>query len=81
MAEESHDTPVLNHIQQLASEEHALFNKDALSDADRDRLDKIKVELDRCWDLLRQREARRSAGQDPSKAHLRPAKIVENYEQ
>jgi hypothetical protein len=37
--------------------------------------------LDQCWDLLRQRRALRGAGRDPDEAHVRPAKVVENYEQ
>ncbi|MFE7434160.1 DUF2630 family protein [Streptomyces tendae] len=43
------------------------------------RLARLEVELDRCWDLLRQRKARVSAGQDPDNAHLRPASQVEDY--
>jgi hypothetical protein len=52
-----------------------------LASAEAARLKKIEVELDQCWDLLRQRQARRAAGQDPNKAHVRSPKIVENYEQ
>ena len=46
-----------------------------------ERLDKIKVELDQCWDLLRQRDARREFGEDPDAAKVRPASVVERYEQ
>jgi hypothetical protein len=42
-------------------------------------LTKINVELDRCWDLLRQRRALREYGRDPDQAEVRPAKVVENY--
>ena len=56
------DAPVLDRIQQLASEEHRIYAQDSISDADRERLEKIKVELDQSWDLLRQREALRQAG-------------------
>jgi hypothetical protein len=45
------------------------------------RLQEIKVELDQCWDLLRQRDARREFGQDPNKAKVRPASVVERYKQ
>jgi hypothetical protein len=45
------------------------------------RLQEIKVELDQCWDLLRQRDARREFGQDPNKAKGRPASVVERYKQ
>jgi hypothetical protein len=50
-----------------------------MSDAERDRLTKINVELDRCWDLLRQRRALREYGRNPDEAEVRPAKVVENY--
>jgi hypothetical protein len=39
----------------------------------------VSVELDRCWDLLRQRRARRSAGQNPDEAHARDGETVERY--
>jgi hypothetical protein len=48
---------------------------------ERARLDQIKVELDRCFDLLHQRQGRVDAGLDPDKAKLRSAKVVEGYEQ
>ncbi len=77
----SSDQPVLGHIDSLVKEEELLYAKSALSDADRDRLAKIKVELDQSWDLLRQRRALREFGRDPEKAKLRPADAVEDYEQ
>jgi hypothetical protein len=52
-----------------------------LSDAERDRLQAINVELDRCYDLLHQRQGRRDADRDPSGATLRSARTVEGYEQ
>ncbi len=57
MANESKDLPVLGHIDGLVKEEERLYAKGELTDDDRDRLAKIKVELDQCWDLLRQRRA------------------------
>lgn len=81
MDDQTKDRSVLDHIQELASEEHRLFSHASLSAADEERLAKIKIELDQCWDFLRQREALRDAGKDPEKAHIRPPKIVENYEQ
>ena len=75
------DKSVLSHIDQLVKEEEHLYAKNALTDDDRERLGKLKVELDQCWDLLRQRRALREFGEDPDKAKARPAKIVENYEQ
>src|SRR6266446_1451 len=81
MANESKDQPVLGHIDRLVKEEERLYAQSALTDDDRDRLVKIKVELDQCWDLLRQRRALREFGRDPDQAKVRPPKIVENYEQ
>jgi hypothetical protein len=80
------DAPVLGHIESLVQEEHQLINReqiDSASDealeADRRRLEQISIELDRCWDLLRQRRARREAGQDPDEAQARDANTVERY--
>jgi len=81
MKEQTTDQSVLKHIKGLAAEEHRLFEQESLAEADAAKLKKIEVELDQCWDLLRQRQARRAAGQDPSQAHVRPPEIVENYEQ
>ena len=78
------DQPVLNHIQELVKEEHRLFEqgeKTTLGDVDSQRLAKVQVELDQCWDLLRQRRALRGAGMDPDKAQVRHAQVVEKYEQ
>jgi uncharacterized protein DUF2630 len=81
MKDEGEDQPVLKVIQQLAAEEHRLYTHEALTDADRARLARINIELDQCWDLLRQRQALRDSGRDPNEAHVRPPEIVENYEQ
>jgi hypothetical protein len=80
MADRSSEQPVLNHIQELVDEEHKLYNKEALTEEDRKRLNTLEVQLDQCWDLLRQRRALRDAGDDPEKAHVRPPEIVEKYE-
>ena len=45
-----------------------------------ERLKELKVELDRCWDLLRQREAREEFSLDPDEASVRDADTVEGYE-
>ena len=74
------DQSVLKHIQELADEEHALYEKGELTFAERERLKALNVELDRCWDLLRQRRAKREYGEDPDEAEVRPAGVVENYE-
>jgi hypothetical protein len=75
------DQPVLNYIQRLVEEEHRLYGQGALPKADRKRLEKVQVELDQCWDLLRQRRALRDVGLDPDDAQVRPPQVVENYEQ
>jgi hypothetical protein len=81
MANEKSDQSVLGHIDALVKEEEGLYAQAELSDNDRARLAKIKVELDQCWDLLRQRRALREFGGDPDQAKVRPAKVVEDYEQ
>jgi hypothetical protein len=64
----------------LRSDEQAVGERDpAALAADRDRLAAIKVELDRLWDLRRQRVARRRSGQDPDAASMRDAETVERY--
>ena len=78
------DQPVLSHIEQLVQEEHQLYEqgeRKTLGEAERQKLGKVQVELDRCWDLLRQRRALRQVGMDPDQAEVRPAQVVENYEQ
>ena len=81
MAEHLTDDSVFGKIQSLVDEEHRLYGQATLSDHDRVRLDQIKVALDRYWDLLRQRRARREFGDDPDQAALRPESVVERYEQ
>jgi hypothetical protein len=80
------DQSILARIEALVAEEHSLqggeqadaTSEDAL-EAERERLDRVSVELDRCWDLLRQRRARRAAGEDPDDAQERDADTVEKY--
>ena len=52
---------------------------EGLDDGQQARLHEVEVQLDQCWDLLRQRRARRDAGQDPDTAHVRPEGTVEGY--
>jgi hypothetical protein len=75
------DQPVLGRIDELVKEEERLYAKSDITDTDRERLTQLKVELDQCWDLLRQRRALREFGKNPDSAKVRPAEIVENYEQ
>ena len=79
-AKDTMDQPVIGHIEKMVAEEHKLYEQSALGEEESSRLAKIKVELDQCWDLLRQRRARREFGQDPKEAHVRSPKIVEDYE-
>jgi hypothetical protein len=81
MADQDKDASVLARIQGLAAEEHALFARESLGDAARKRLAVVQAELDQCWDLLRQRRARRSAGLDPDEAVARSEAVVEHYQQ
>ncbi len=73
------DKTVLEYIQHLVAEEKKLYAQGTMSDAERDQLAKINVELDQCWDLLRQRRALREFGRNPDEAEVRSAAIVENY--
>lgn len=79
---EAGDKDVLDHINDLAREEHELFEKESRGQAtvaDKDRLSDIGVKLDQCWDLLHQRRALRSAGMDPAGADERDERTVEGY--
>jgi hypothetical protein len=80
MEEKSAEAPVLARIQRLVADEHTLRNKSSLNDVEKDQLAAIEVDLDQCWDLLRQRRALREFGQPPDAAHVRPAEVVEKYE-
>jgi Protein of unknown function (DUF2630) len=78
------DDQIHGTIEQLVAEEHELWQKesaDTATDADRQRLRQVKVSLDQCWDVLRQRRALREAGQNPEAAEVRRTDVVENYEQ
>ena len=79
------DSDIFERINRLSSEEERLYAQasdgSGLSSDERDRLEQIKVELDRSYDLLHQRQGRRDAGEDPSAAAARPAEVVERYEQ
>jgi Protein of unknown function (DUF2630) len=75
------DTKILHHIQHLVEEEHRLDQKTDHTPEDHQRHQALKVELDQCWDLLRQRRARREFGEDPDQAKVREPRIVESYEQ
>ncbi len=73
------DGAIFDRLRTLSDEEHEL--RQAGPGADAERLQDIEVMLDQCWDLLRQRRARREFGQDPDSAHVRDATVVEHYQQ
>jgi hypothetical protein len=78
------DPDILVTIDELAHEEHRLREAEGrgdLDDREKERLSSIEVQLDQCWDLLRQRRARRSAGLDPEEADVRSTETVEHYRQ
>jgi hypothetical protein len=78
------DEQIHNRIEQLVAEEQELYERGAgggLDESEHRRLESIKVGLDQCWDLLRQRRALREAGYDPEAAHVRDPEVVERYEQ
>jgi len=80
------DESITAHIENLVAEERELRKREAADssdeeqlESDRERLRSVEVELDRCWDLLRQRRAREEFGQDPNDAQARDADTVERY--
>jgi Protein of unknown function (DUF2630) len=82
------DESIANRIENLVSEEHKLRQREAVDrkddqqlEEDQRRLRDMEIELDRCWDLLRQRRAREEFGQDPDEAQVRDADTVERYRQ
>ena len=78
------DNEIRRRIEELVADEHSLWEREAAGnagDADREQLASIKVTLDQCWDLLRQRRALREFHLDPEAAGARDPETVENYEQ
>jgi hypothetical protein len=76
------DSDIHQHIEELVAEEHRLLEKaeaGGMGAVDRERLERVNVQLDRYYDLLRQRRAREEFGQDADAAKLRAAGIVEKY--
>jgi Protein of unknown function (DUF2630) len=80
------DESIAARIESLVAEEHELRRREEADSTDETRLEEdqqrlrsVQVELDRCWDLLRQRRAREEFGQDPDDARARDADTVERY--
>jgi len=78
------DGDILGRIAKLVANEHELEQRHVgaeLDDEEAAHLRQLEVALDQCWDLLRQRRARRAAGLSPDDADVRPAPTVEGYRQ
>ncbi|MDA8283127.1 MAG: DUF2630 family protein [Actinomycetota bacterium] len=78
------DTEIVRRIDELVEEEHRLERShidEPMSTSDQERLQSVEEQLDQCWDLLRRRRARRSAGGDPDDVETRPVDTVERYRQ
>jgi hypothetical protein len=77
------DNDVQDHIEALVAEEHRLYaaaeRQGRETEEDRRRLEEVRIQLDRYWDLLRQRRAQREFGLDPDAAEIRPGDTVERY--
>lgn len=77
------DQDIQNHIKDLIEEEHrlrsALGDREISEDEEHRRLSAVEAQLDQCWDLLRQRRAKRQYGENPNEATPRSADVVENY--
>jgi hypothetical protein len=77
------DSQTLAHIRDLVAEEKTLRAQlqhgDISESEEHERLRRVEVELDQCWDLLRQRRALRDIGGDPREASVRPVDEVEGY--
>jgi hypothetical protein len=73
------ETDILSRIHSLVDEEHALRDSTEHTDETRSRMSRLEADLDQCWDLLRQRRAKRQYDEDPDEAQVRPEQQVENY--
>jgi hypothetical protein len=73
------ETDILSRIHALVEEEHKLREGTDHSEDERARINKLEADLDQCWDLLRQRRAKRQYDENPDEAAARPESTVENY--
>jgi hypothetical protein len=73
------ETDILSRIHALVDEEHKLRESTEHTDDDRARIGKLEADLDQCWDLLRQRRAKRQYDENPDEAQPRPESTVESY--
>jgi hypothetical protein len=74
------DRTILEHISELVDEEHRLLAGTGSPEQNHERLKHLAEQLDQCWDLLRQRRAKREFGDDPASAAPRDIGTVERYE-
>jgi hypothetical protein len=78
------DAEISSSIDELVQEEHRLWEAESrgeAGDAERRRLAEVKIQLDQCWDLLRQRRALEEFGRNPDSAQARSEEVVERYQQ
>jgi hypothetical protein len=78
------DAEISSSIDELVQEEHRLWEAESRGEAgetERRRLAEVKIALDQCWDLLRQRRALEEFGRNPDSATARPEEVVERYQQ
>jgi hypothetical protein len=73
------DKTILQHISELIEEENRLRAATEAPEQHRARIEDLEAQLDQCWDLLRQRRARREFGQNPDDAQVRDKDTVEKY--
>ena len=73
------ETDILSRIHSLVDEEHKLREGTEHTEDERARMNKIETDLDQCWDLLRQRRAKRQYDENPDDAEVRPESTVESY--
>jgi Protein of unknown function (DUF2630) len=73
------ESDILSRIHSLVEEEHKLRESPDHTEDQRARMSKLEADLDQCWDLLRQRRAKRQYDENPDEAEVRPESTVENY--
>jgi hypothetical protein len=73
------ETDIFSRIHSLVEEEHKLRDTTEHTEEQRARIGKLEADLDQCWDLLRQRRAKRQYDENPDEAQARPESTVESY--
>jgi hypothetical protein len=79
------DKEIMGRISELIDTEHQLRSQlaqgELTSEQEKAQLRSAEEALDQCWDLLRQRRAKRQYGESPDGAEARPVSEVEGYRQ